>query len=90
MSSVRCRHTKPSAMPAQRIWHGSADGYRTIVVLPGLKIGKERVTDAGRVDITATDAKRNFIIELKAGIAQPAAVTQILAYMGAIGATDRA
>lgn len=61
---------------------------------PGLRIvdeGKERVTDAGRIDITATDSNRNVvIIELKAGIAQPDAVAQILAYMGAIGDSDKA
>jgi hypothetical protein len=54
----------------------------------GLKIiddGKERVTDAGRIDITAMDANgRIVVIELKAGVASPEVVTQILAYMGAI------
>lgn len=52
----------------------------------GLKIidgGRERVTEAGRIDITAEDAKGSIVvIELKAGTATPEAVAQILAYMG--------
>jgi len=56
---------------------------------PGLHIiddGKERTTDAGRIDITAQDARNVIVvIELKAGTAAPEALTQLLAYMGAIG-----
>lgn len=50
----------------------------------GLEIidgGKERITDAGRIDITAKDHDGAIVvIELKAGIAAPEALTQILAY----------
>jgi Endonuclease NucS len=56
---------------------------------PGLQInddGKERQCEAGRIDITAKDlAGKTVIIELKAGIARPEALTQLLAYMGTIG-----
>jgi RecB family endonuclease NucS len=59
---------------------------------PGLKItdgGKERVTEAGRIDITAADAKGNIVvIELKAGTATPDVVAQVLAYMGIVTETD--
>jgi len=59
----------------------------------GLKIidgGKERITDAGRIDITATDIKGNIvIIELKAITASPKVIAQILAYMGAIAKKER-
>jgi len=55
---------------------------------PGLQIidgNKERTTEAGRIDITAQDDHQNMvIIELKAGTAAPEALTQLLAYMGAI------
>ena len=55
---------------------------------PGLRIvddGKERVTEAGRIDITAIDSNDNtVVVELKAGSAKPEAVAQILAYMGSI------
>ena len=58
----------------------------------GLEIvdgGKERVTEAGRVDITAKDIKDNIVvIELKAGRASPQVIAQVLAYMGAISETD--
>ena len=58
----------------------------------GLKIidnGKERITEAGRVDITAEDDDGNIVvIELKAGTATPDVISQILAYMGAIRETD--
>jgi RecB family endonuclease NucS len=58
----------------------------------GLKItddGRERVTEAGRIDITAVDAKGNIvIIELKAGTAAPEVVAQILAYMGTVTEAD--
>ena len=54
----------------------------------GLKIvddGKERTTEAGRIDITAADAKGNIVvIELKAGTATPEVVAQVLAYMGTV------
>lgn len=47
--------------------------------------GYEKNTDAGRIDITAEDAEGNIVvIELKAGTAQPGAITQLLAYMGTI------
>jgi len=60
---------------------------------PGLHIiddGKERTTDAGRIDITAQDAQNIIVvIELKTGTAAPEALTQLLAYMGAIGQQDQ-
>lgn len=47
--------------------------------------GKEYITDAGRVDILARDAKDTIVvIELKAGMAAPEALTQLLAYMGTV------
>jgi RecB family endonuclease NucS len=47
--------------------------------------GKERITDAGRIDITAREANGDIVvIELKAGEAAPEALTQLLAYMGAV------
>jgi transposase len=53
----------------------------------GLRIvdgGRERSTDAGRIDIVAQDeAGKTVVIELKAGVAPPEALTQLLAYMGA-------
>ena len=56
---------------------------------PGLQIadeGRERQCDAGRIDITAKDAAgKTVVIELKAGVARPEALTQLLAYMGTIG-----
>ena len=59
----------------------------------GLRVidgGKERITEAGRIDITAMDKDENtVIIELKAGVAQPEAITQLLAYMRAIFASDK-
>ncbi len=58
----------------------------------GLKIsdgGKERATDAGRIDITANDSKGNaVVIELKAGMATPQVIAQVLAYMGAVAEAD--
>jgi hypothetical protein len=54
----------------------------------GLKIaddGKERTTDAGRIDICATDCNGTpVVIELKAGIASPDVIAQVLAYMSAV------
>ena len=58
----------------------------------GLKItdgGKERTTEVGRIDITASDEKDTIVvIELKAGIASPSVIAQILAYMSAVADTD--
>lgn len=52
--------------------------------------GKERVTDAGRIDITTTDKKGGLvIIELKAGTAKMKAISQLLAYMGAVAESDK-
>lgn len=59
----------------------------------GLRIvdeGKERMTDEGRIDITATDSQgTTVIIELKAGTAPPDVVTQILAYMSTVSEAER-
>jgi len=59
----------------------------------GLQIiddGKERTTDAGRIDITAKDASdTTVVIELKAGTASPEALTQLLAYMGVVSRQDQ-
>ena len=57
----------------------------------GLKIVGEQInTKAGFIDIKAEDAKGNIVvIELKAGTAQPEAVTQVLAYMGAVADVDK-
>jgi len=47
--------------------------------------GKERITNAGRIDITAKDQEGNtVVIELKAGKATPEVIAQILSYMGSI------
>src|SRR5262245_36039604 len=60
---------------------------------PGLRIiddGKERMTEAGRLDITAQDVQNVIVVvELKAGTAAPQALTQLLAYMGAVGQQDQ-
>lgn len=60
---------------------------------PGLKIideGQERITEAGRVDITAIDINENIVvIELKAGNANPKDIAQVLSYMGAISETEQ-
>ncbi len=59
---------------------------------PGLKIidgGKERVTEAGEIDITAMDSKGNIVvIELKAGTAAPKVIAQILSYMSTVAEED--
>ncbi len=52
--------------------------------------GKERITEAGRIDITSSDSTGNVvIIELKAGEAMPEAIAQLLSYMGAVSEADR-
>ena len=44
-------------------------------------------TEAGRTDIVAEDIEgTTTVIELKAGTARPKALTQLLAYMEAVGA----
>ncbi len=53
--------------------------------------GKECVTDAGRIDILARALDDSIVvIELKAGMASPAALTQLLAYMGTINEQGKA
>ena len=55
---------------------------------PGLKLnpgGVEYQTEAGRIDLLATDTSGNLVvIELKAGVAKDAAIGQLLGYMGCI------
>ncbi len=55
---------------------------------PGLIIvdgGTEKSVATGRIDITAKDSQGNFVvIELKAGVAQDPALTQLLGYMGSM------
>ncbi|MDD5361184.1 MAG: endonuclease NucS [Ignavibacteria bacterium] len=52
--------------------------------------GKERNTEAGRIDITARDAKnRVVVIELKAIDAKPEVIAQTLAYMEAVKSVDK-
>lgn len=55
----------------------------------GLQIvdgGEEMTTEAGRTDIVAEDVEgTTTVIELKAGTAPPKALTQLLAYMEAVG-----
>ena len=47
--------------------------------------GHEYTTEAGRIDILAADSNDNpVVIELKAGMARPEAITQLLAYMGTV------
>ena len=59
---------------------------------PGLRItdgGKEQVTGAGRIDISAEDqAGARVLVELKAIKAPPEALTQLLGYMGALSGQD--
>ena len=51
--------------------------------------GREKSVVAGRIDITAEDANGNIVvIELKAGIARPESIAQLLAYMGTIENPD--
>jgi hypothetical protein len=58
----------------------------------GLRIideGKERTTEAGRIDITAKDAQGAVVVvELKAGTAPAEALTQLLAYMGSLASSN--
>ena len=60
---------------------------------PGLQIidgGKERTTEAGRIDILARDAAgTTVVIELKAGMARPEALTPLLAYVGVIAGEEQ-
>jgi hypothetical protein len=60
----------------------------------GLRIvddGRGQVTAAGRIDITAQDADGDtVVVELQAGRAAPAALTQLLAHMGAVAGQDQA
>jgi Endonuclease NucS C-terminal domain len=60
---------------------------------PGLRVidgGQERTTQAGRIDITARDAAgTTIVIELKAGIARPEALTQLLAYVGVMAGKEQ-
>ena len=51
--------------------------------------GYERITEAGRIDITSVDSQdRIVVIELKAGTAQPLIVAQIMAYVAAVESED--
>ncbi|PKB72694.1 MAG: hypothetical protein BZY75_05565 [SAR202 cluster bacterium Io17-Chloro-G7] len=60
---------------------------------PGLRIvdgGSERTVESGRIDITAEDVDGHIVvIELKAGTAPPESMTQVLAYMGAVGQEEQ-
>ncbi len=60
---------------------------------PGLKIidgDKGKSTEAGRIDITATDNAGNIVvIELKAGTAKPAIIAQVLSYMASVAESDK-
>ncbi|HUV02996.1 MAG TPA: endonuclease NucS domain-containing protein [Desulfobacteria bacterium] len=59
----------------------------------GLKIidgGKERTTEAGRIDITAEDQQGAIVVvELKAGAANSDCVAQILSYIGALSEKEQ-
>ena len=59
----------------------------------GLRIvddGSGQVAEAGRIDITAQDADGvTVVVELQAGKAAPAALTQLLADMGAVAGQDQ-
>jgi RecB family endonuclease NucS len=59
----------------------------------GLKIidgGKERTTEAGRIDITAEDQQGAIVVvELKAGAANSDCIAQILSYMGALSEKEQ-
>jgi RecB family endonuclease NucS len=51
--------------------------------------GKEMTIEAGRTDIVGEDAEgTTTVIELKAGTAPPKALTQLLAYMQAVGENE--
>lgn len=60
---------------------------------PGLKIvdgGRERSTEAGRIDILAQDKTGSFVvIELKVGDAKPEVIAQIASYMTCITETEK-
>jgi hypothetical protein len=52
--------------------------------------GKEKITEVGRIDITAQDVQGNIVvIELKAGKANPDVITQIFSYMGSIAEAEK-
>jgi hypothetical protein len=52
--------------------------------------GKERSCDAGRIDICARDVSGALVvIELKAGVARPGAMTQLLAYIGVVATEEK-
>lgn len=59
----------------------------------GLKVidgGKERTTEAGRIDITVEDQQGVIVVvELKAGAANSDCVAQILAYIGALSEKEQ-
>jgi transposase-like protein len=59
----------------------------------GLKIvdgGKEKETEAGKIDILAQDKNHAYVvIELKAGEASPDSIAQILAYMSSLKTTKK-
>jgi hypothetical protein len=59
----------------------------------GLKIidgGRERVLETGRADIVAADIDQNHVvIELKVGVADDHAVTQIMRYMSELATNSR-
>ena len=59
----------------------------------GLRIidrGKERTTEAGRIDIVAEDRDGNLVVvELKAGQANSKVIAQVLAYMSSVADEDK-
>ena len=63
------------------------DAIETGLVL--MENGIEHQTDAGRIDLLATNAaSHTVVIELKAGKAKDNALGQLLGYMGCIGTTS--
>jgi len=53
-----------------------------LIIIDG---GSEKTTEAGRIDITAKDARGTIVvIELKAGQASPDVIAQVLSYMGTV------